>query len=100
MGRMAMMRKRTRRERMKPRLSITSRFDKLLMRLRKLEALAARPGTEAEGIAARAAIERIKRQLRFPPPAQVSRRLTAEQRAAGMRTCMDCWQPFKPAWDA
>jgi hypothetical protein len=35
-------------------------------RLRKLEALAARPGTPSEGAAARAAIERIRRRLRLP----------------------------------
>ena len=37
-------------------------------RLRKLEALAARPGTPGEGAAARAAIERLLARLRPAPP--------------------------------
>jgi hypothetical protein len=37
-------------------------------RLRKLQALAARPGTPGEGAAARAAIDRLMARLRPPPP--------------------------------
>jgi len=37
--------------------------NKLTERLRKLEAFAARPGTPGEGIAAEAALERIKARL-------------------------------------
>jgi hypothetical protein len=43
-------------------------FNAEIERLKKLEALAARPGTDGEGAAARAAIERIRERLGIPEP--------------------------------
>lgn len=43
----------------------------LAERIRKLERLAARPGTPGEGAAARAAIERVKAKLPLSPPQPV-----------------------------
>jgi hypothetical protein len=60
-------------------------------RVRKLEALAARPGTPGEGAAARAAIKRIMARLRPPaPPTIVGLRLRLDRTCdRGHRGCCD-----------
>jgi hypothetical protein len=57
-------------------------------RVRKLEALAARPGTPGEGAAARAAIERIKARLR-PPIAETRARPPAPPKIIGLHLKLD-----------
>jgi hypothetical protein len=49
-------------------------FNAEIERLKKLEALAARPGTAGEGDAARAAIERIRTRLGMPEPVPARRK--------------------------
>jgi hypothetical protein len=57
-------------------------------RLRKLEALAARPGTAGEGAAARAAIERIKARFKRPvPPTIVGLRLILDRSCDRRHRC-------------
>jgi hypothetical protein len=59
-------------------------------RIRKLEALAARPGTAGEGAAARAAIERIKARYRPPaPPTIVGLHLKLDRSGDRKRPCCD-----------
>jgi hypothetical protein len=60
-------------------------------RIRKLEALAARPGTPGEGAAARAAVERIMARFRPPaPPTIVGLRLRLDRTCdRGRRGCCD-----------
>jgi hypothetical protein len=57
-------------------------------RIRKLEALAARPGTAGEGAAARAAIERIMARLR-PPMADPKPRPPAPPTIVGLYLKLD-----------
>ena len=53
-------------------------------RISKLEALAARPGTEGEGAAARAAIQRLKQHLHeLSPPSLIGRLLNDIGRRCG-----------------
>jgi hypothetical protein len=59
-------------------------------RIRKLEALAARPGTAGEGAAARAAIERIKARFRAPaPPTIVGLHLRLDRSCDRRKPCCD-----------
>jgi hypothetical protein len=59
-------------------------------RIRKLEALAARPGTPGEGAAARAAIDRIKTRVRPPAPLTiVGLRLTLDRTCDRRKPCCD-----------
>jgi hypothetical protein len=59
-------------------------------RLRKLEALAARPGTPGEGAAARAAIDRLMARLRPPaPPTIIGLRLRLDRACDRRQPCCD-----------
>jgi hypothetical protein len=59
-------------------------------RIRKLEALAARPGTPGEGAAARAAIDRIRERLRPPaPPTIVGLHLKLDRTCDRRNPCCD-----------
>jgi hypothetical protein len=57
-------------------------------RIRKLEALASRPGTPGEGAAARAAVERIKARLR-PPIVETRARPPAPPTILGLHVKLD-----------
>jgi hypothetical protein len=59
-------------------------------RLRKLQALAERPGTAGEGAAARAAIARIQARLRPPaPPTIIGLRLRLDRACDRRQSCCD-----------